>query len=216
MASVNAGMIAASVDSMARGSRSCVQISLKVANSIVAVAGIGIVLYSLWMIGVCFREKDDHRFYFSWFVCAFLAVGISFCVIACIGHAAANTRRGLCLSCYILLIFFILVAESFIIGDIFLNEDWKKDFPKDPSDRFDDFVDWVEDNCNAFKSMALLLAISQITSMIMAMILRTMRLHDYRSKFVVVDGHPYDKLPLLNHPAQPPAFVVAQAHHPQA
>ncbi|GAB4831202.1 hypothetical protein Ancab_005212 [Ancistrocladus abbreviatus] len=213
MASLNSG-ITPVIYSMARGAKSCVQTSMKAANSVTGILGIAMLIYSLWMIGVYFREMDDHKFYFPWFICAFAAAGISFCFIAYVGHTAANIASGICLSCYSLLLLLLLLLEASLAADLLLNHDWKKDFPKDPTKRFDDFVNYVEHNSIAFKWIALLVAFSQVTSFLMATILKNMGQDHRQSNFDGIDNHPYDKHPLLNDVVQPHQYAVGQAHLP--
>ncbi|KAK3005378.1 hypothetical protein RJ639_016791 [Escallonia herrerae] len=157
----------------------CSRMSLKLANSALGVAGIAMILYSLWMIRVWQRDAegssfDDHPSAFPWFIHAFLSVGITLCAIACLGHVAADTANPHCLAFHMVLIFLLLLLETGIIADVFLNSDWEKDFPKDPSGTFDDFKDFVKSNQDVCQWVCLLIITAQGASILFATVLRTL------------------------------------------
>ncbi|KAL9236773.1 hypothetical protein vseg_011405 [Gypsophila vaccaria] len=194
---------------MDRSTRILIRTSLKLANSIMAIAGIAILMYSVWIVVVCLR--DYHRYHFSWFLWACIGIGSILCVTSLIGHAAVRTRNNCLLSLYILLVFLLLLAEILVTADVFLNDDWDKDFPKDRTHRFKDLVDFADDNEEIFTFLAFLLLFSQAVSFILAMILRTMH-HNHKHRSVdelhydnhVSVGTPY----ALGHPQFPPKTNV--------
>ncbi|KAG5528490.1 hypothetical protein RHGRI_029248 [Rhododendron griersonianum] len=59
-------------------------------------------------------------------------------------------------------IFFLLPVETALITDISLNSHWEKDFPEDPSGRFDDFDDFVKSNFDICKWIGWLLVLAQV------------------------------------------------------
>ncbi|KAH9617368.1 hypothetical protein KSS87_011206 [Heliosperma pusillum] len=193
--------------SMDRSSRICMRTTLKLANSIMLLAGIAILMYSVWIIVVCLRDYQKHHF--PWFLWVCIGTGAIFCFTAFIGHIAVARRNNCLLSLYILAVFLLLLAEILVTADVFLNDDWDKDFPKDPTHRFDDFVDFADDNEKVFSFLAILLLFSQVVSFILAMILRTMH-HNHRS--FLEDEHD-DQIPVgapyvLGHPQYPPETHV--------
>lgn len=181
---------------MDRSAKKCIKASLKLTNSVMAFTGIAILMYSVWMMAVCLR--DYQMYSLPWFLWACIGTGIIFSFIACTGHAGANTRSNFLLSLYILFMFLLILVESLITADIFLNDDWDKDFPKDHTKRFDDFVDYVDSNSDNFRCLALLIAFSQGLSFLLAMILRAMA-YSHRN-----NEDEEARLPFLNH----------QNHHP--
>ncbi|KAL1345803.1 hypothetical protein AAHE18_08G144200 [Arachis hypogaea] len=73
------------------------------------------------------------------------------CVVTCLGHMAADSMNGYCLSCYMMSMIIILLLEGVVTADILLNSDWEKDLPEDPTGKFNDFKDFVESNFDVCK-----------------------------------------------------------------
>ncbi|KAK2976766.1 hypothetical protein RJ640_030116, partial [Escallonia rubra] len=224
----------------------CLRMSLKLVNSALGVAGIAIILYSLWMIRVWQRDAEgssfnDHPSAFPWFIHAFLCIGITLCAIACLGHVAADTANPHCLAfvsfilmnftCsspppsvgdlvsilflssailhsryslshvmhkYMVLIFLLLLLETGIIADVFLNSNWEKDLPEDPSGRFNDFKDFVKSNQDVCQWIFLLIITTQGASILFATVLRTLGT-DQGTDYVTHGEY----RPLLYPPVQP-------------
>ncbi|KAK9681937.1 hypothetical protein RND81_10G038300 [Saponaria officinalis] len=193
---------------MDRSHRIWIRTTLKLSNSIMAIAGITTLLYSVWITVVCLR--DYHKHHFPWFLWACIGIGSIFCVTAFIGHIAVQAKNDCLLSLYILVMFLLLLAEILVTADVYLNDDWDKDFPKDPTHRFKDFVDFADDNEEVFTFLAFFLLSSQVVSFILAMTLRTIHYnrrsfdehHHYDDQVSV--GTPY----ALGHPQFPPQTNV--------
>lgn len=153
--------------------------SLKIANLTIGLMGIAMLIYGIWMIRVWQRDaanspsSPDYA-QFPWFIHAFLGVGTALCAITCLGHIAANSANSCCLSFYIFIIFVLLLSEIAITADVFLNSDWEKDLPEDPSGRFDDFKDFVNSNKDVCQSIALLCVLTQGCCILLATMLRTL------------------------------------------
>ncbi|KNA10486.1 hypothetical protein SOVF_144010 [Spinacia oleracea] len=116
--------------------RSFFQSLTKMFNAFIGMAGIAMVIYSLWMIRVWNKHTsrypfDDSDYPVPWFIYTFLGLGLTFCVITCSGYIAAETMNGCCLYLYIMCMFLLLVLEGVITTDVFLNRNWEQDFPKD-------------------------------------------------------------------------------------
>ncbi|XP_059671046.1 tetraspanin-19-like [Cornus florida] len=185
---------------MVRVMKSCIQSSLKLMNSIIAILGIVMILYSLCMIKVWQKDAegssvDHHNSTFPWFIHAFLGIGISLCASTCLGHFAADTANAYYLSCYMLIIFSLLLIETAIVSDVFINSDWDKDLPDDPSGRFDNFKDFVKSNIDVCVWIGLLILVAQGFSILFALVLRTIQEDE-------VTSHEFtpSRLPLLQHP----------------
>ncbi|KAA8519815.1 hypothetical protein F0562_014095 [Nyssa sinensis] len=165
--------------------------------------GIAMILYSLWMVRVWQRDmKDDYYSTFPWFIHGFLGIGILLRAITCLGHIAADTANAYCLSCYMVIIFMLLLLEIAMMADVFLNSDWKKDLPEDPTGRFDDFKDFVKSNFDICKWIGLLIILVQGFSILLATALRTLGPADHVINYESDDNYaPSGLLPLLNpHP----------------
>lgn len=197
---------------MARLARSCLQSFLKVVNSTLGIVGIAMILYGLWMIRAWQREMedlsfDDFKTTTPWFIYTFLGAGITLCAITCVGHLSASVANSCCLSCYMMIIFSLLLLETAIGADILLNSDWEKDLPNDPTGRFKDFKDFVKSNFEIFKWIGLLIVLAQGLSILVALILRSLGPNkDYESD----DEYNPARLPLIKHGVQPAPCVCPE------
>ncbi|XP_031268317.1 tetraspanin-19-like isoform X2 [Pistacia vera] len=203
---------------MARIARTCIQSFLKAVNLVMGMVGIAMILYGLWMIRVWQRDMEDSSFEdfnstAPWFIYTFLGIGVSFCLIAGLGHIAADSANGFCLSCYMVVILLLLLLESAMAADILLNSDWEKDLPADPTGRFHDFKEFVKSNFDIFKWIGFSIILAQGSSTLLAMALRGLR-SNRSSNCDSDDEYPPPRLPLLNHQVQAPAFVIGDPHFP--
>ncbi|NP_001145473.1 Tetraspanin-19 [Zea mays] len=156
--------------------RSCVQTALKAANSVVGLAGIAVILYALWMLRAWYREVADLQQHLPvpWCIYTFLGLGIFLCLLTCSGHIAAETANGHCLSCYMTIVFVLIMLEGAITMDVFLNSNWEEDFPADPSGKFEDFKHFVRSNFEICEWVGLSVVAAQVLSIILGMVLRTL------------------------------------------
>ncbi|XP_074568649.1 tetraspanin-19-like [Curcuma longa] len=164
---------------MVRWARSCLQSALKLMNSVIGLAGMGMILYSLWMIRSWYKDIDDGYSFSAdssppWFIYTFLGLGIFLCLITCVGHIAAETANSHCLSCYMIFLFLLLILEGAITADILLNRNWAEDFPEDPTGKFDELKKFVRLNYKMCKWIGLLIVAAQASSIITAMVLKAL------------------------------------------
>ncbi|KAI3456277.1 hypothetical protein Pfo_012940 [Paulownia fortunei] len=111
--------------------KKCLKSSLKLLNSSMGLGGIAIIIYGVLMIRVWQPDEEgssSDQFTIPWFFHAFLGVGIALCAITCLGHIAAQTANTYCLSCYIIIVLLLLVLETVIMADLFLDPNWGKGF----------------------------------------------------------------------------------------
>lgn len=190
------------------------QSTMKAVNLTLGMVGVAMIFYGFWMVRVWQRDMEGSSFEdFSstapWFICTFLGIGITLCFITCLGHTAADSANGFCLSCYMVIIFVILLLEAAIAADLLLNSDWEKDLPEDPTGRFHDFKEFVETNFDTFKWIGFSIILAQGFSILLATALRALgpnRSTDYYSD----DEYSPVRLPLMNHQAKPPAYVIGK------
>ncbi|XP_027346652.1 tetraspanin-19 isoform X2 [Abrus precatorius] len=187
---------------MVRVLRSCLQSILKLVNSVIGMSGLAMILYSAWMIRVWQRQMGELPFGHDsdypppWFIYTFLGLGVTFCVITCSGHVAAETANGCCL-------YLVSFSSAAVSVDVFLNQDWEEDFPKDPSGNFDQFKNFIRSNYEMCKWIGLSLVSVQGLSLLLAMILKALGPHQYYDSD---DEYALDRVPLLKN--APPQYVV--------
>ncbi|PIN19734.1 hypothetical protein CDL12_07582 [Handroanthus impetiginosus] len=163
--------------------------SLKVLNSAIGMGGIAVIAYGVLMIRIWQPDVDDHspssshhNFTLPWFFHAFLGAGVALCATACLGHIAANTAHIFCLSCYISIVLLLLIFETIIVANLFIDSHWEKELPKDLCDRLDDFKDFVDSNDEIWKWVAWFIFLLQGICVLLATVLRTQETNE-------VDGH---------------------------
>ncbi|KAG1359560.1 Tetraspanin-19 [Cocos nucifera] len=181
---------------MGRMLRSFLQSVLKLVNSVIGMAGMGMILYSLWMMRVWYKQSGGLASSPPWFVYTFLGLGIFLCLITCSGHIAAETASGHCLSCYMIFVFLLVMLEAAVTADIFLNQNWEEDFPEDPTGKFDELKDFVRSNFEMCKWIGLLVVAAQALSIFLAMVLRALG-PDHGSYYDSDDDIVPARLPLL-------------------
>ncbi|XP_022720476.1 tetraspanin-19-like isoform X2 [Durio zibethinus] len=203
---------------MARIIKSCMQSILKGVNSIMAMVGISMILYGVWMVRVWQRDMggssfDDFNSTSPWFIYTFLVTGICLCLLTCLGHIAADSANGFCLFWYMVIISVLLLVETGIAADILLNSDWEKDLPEDPTGRFHDFKEFVQSNIDIFKSIGLIIILGQGLSVLSAMALRALgpnQCSNYDSDEEFLPA----RLPLINNHAQQPVYAIGDSPFP--
>ncbi|URD84456.1 Tetraspanin family [Musa troglodytarum] len=164
--------------------RSCLQSVLKLVNSVMGLAGMGVILYSLWMLRSWYKHIDGSSFAGPvssppWFVSLILVFSVQ----------------------YMAFVFLLVLLEAALIADIFLNREWEEDFPEDPTGKFDELKNFVRSNFEMCKWIGLLVVAAQAFSIFMAMVLRALgpdNSIDYDSD----DGFVPARLPLLRNKVQ--------------
>ncbi|CAN8257511.1 unnamed protein product [Cochlearia groenlandica] len=196
--------------------RSCIQSMLKVVNSLIGMVGISMILYAVWLI----RQWQEQTGYlpFStahpspWFIYAFLSLGAILFVVTCAGHIAAETIHGFCLYFYMAFIVLLVMVEGGVVVDIFLNPDWKKDFPEDPSGAFRQFSNFIESNFKICRWIGLSIVSVQGVSVLLAMLLKALGPHSRRRHYDDSDDeyNSVSTVALLRDTRQPPPYAVGE------
>lgn len=183
---------------------------LRVTNVNIAVFGIIILFYWVWMFLFSLAYFKQYVFA-SWFIWACFGIGTIFCCQACAGFAAAATRKAILLDYYIIVMFLLLLVESLMTANVLLNDKWDETFPKDRTQRFDEFVDFVEVYYIFFMLLDLIVILTQVTSFTTAVIMRLTKakLREYPNNY---DN--YQAIPSFNHHGmQAPPYVVGLPQH---
>ncbi|XP_021717378.1 tetraspanin-19 isoform X2 [Chenopodium quinoa] len=200
--------------------RSFFQSLMKMFNAIVGMAGIAMVIYSLWMIRVWQKQTgqspfDDSDYPVPWFIYTFLGLGVTFCVITCSGHIAAETLNGCCLYLYIMFMFLLLVLEGVITADVFLNRKWEQDFPKDATGNLHELKVFIGQNFDFCKWIGLSILAGQGLSFLLSVVLKALGPH--RDRYYDSDEESYaaSRRPLLRNSADPSHLVVDPRYVPK-
>ncbi|KAI3744992.1 hypothetical protein L1987_58091 [Smallanthus sonchifolius] len=190
---------------MTRMLRICIQSLLKLVNSFIAMCGIAMILYAIWMIRAWQREIGDFDHPVPWFIYTMLGLGVTLCVITCSGHIAAETANGCCLYCYLVFVVFLLMLEGAVTLDVFLNHNWEEDFPKDPSGNFNEFKDFIKENFDICKWVGLSIVSVQVLCTVLALILKGLGPHQER-QYDSDDDYTLAEVPLLRNYVPQPSY----------
>ncbi|EFJ14787.1 hypothetical protein SELMODRAFT_229009 [Selaginella moellendorffii] len=177
--------------------RGCLQIVVKLLNLLLFVIGLGMILYSVWMLNQLHKHGDDDdglnslpvvrsellgamanssRIELSlpvpWFVYAFMGVGIFVCIISFSGYVAAEAASGCCLCCSSVFLGIFLLLQAALAATIFFDKSWERDFPKDPTGEIHSIRKFVEKNAEFCKWIGLSVVIVEVLSLLFGMILR--------------------------------------------
>lgn len=169
----------------------------------------GMILYSLWMIRVWYRQTGDfwNDSNPPWFIYTFLGLGVMFCLITCSGHIATETGNGHCISCYMVFVFLLVMLEAAVTADIFLNRHWEEDFPEDKTGRFEEFKHFVRSNFELCKWIGLAVVAVQAVCVFLAIVLRALG-PDRGSYYDSDDDYVPARLPLLRNQVQHNQYVA--------
>ncbi|KAL0305756.1 UNVERIFIED_CONTAM: hypothetical protein Sradi_5992900 [Sesamum radiatum] len=187
------------------------KLALKFYNSSMGLGGIAIIVYGVLMIRVWQTDENgssSHHITIPWFFHAFVGVGIALCATTCLGHIAAKTANIPCLSCYISIVLLLLLSETVIMADLFLNPNWEKELPENLFDRIDEFNDFVKASDYIWRWVVWSIFLIQGVCVLLATTLRTHETNE-------VDGYNDETededlrqpLPLLAH-ASVDAYIV--------
>ncbi|XP_051136168.1 tetraspanin-19-like [Andrographis paniculata] len=192
---------------MGRMARSCIQSMLKLTNSVLGMVGIAVAIYAIWMLRVWLRHYESTEVPIPWFIYTVLGLGVAVCVISCSGHVAAETATGCCLYIYMVFVFLLFVLEATVTADIFLNHNWKEDFPEDPTGNFDNLKDFIQENFDICKWIGLSVVALEGINILLAMILKALGPHPERY-YESDDEYLPARVPLLKNYIPPQSYVV--------
>ncbi|KAF6141412.1 hypothetical protein GIB67_021228 [Kingdonia uniflora] len=120
-----------------------------------------------------------------------------------------NLLVNLKLEQYMVLVFILFLLEAAVAADVFLNRNWEKDFPDDPTGKFDELKHFVKSNFDVCKWIGVSIVAAQGLSILLSMILRA--LGPGQGKCYDSDeDYESARLPLLNNQSHPPPYVVGE------
>jgi hypothetical protein len=141
----------------------------------------------------------------AWFIYLFIGVGAVLFVISCFGCIGAATRNGCCLTCYAVLVVLLILVELACAAFIFFDKSWKDEIPTDKSGDFDMIYEFLEDNWEIIKWVALGVVILEAVLFLLALIIRAAnRPAQYDSDDEYIGGPSQQiRQPLINRPPAP-------------
>ncbi|KAH7435791.1 hypothetical protein KP509_06G079900 [Ceratopteris richardii] len=97
-----------------------------------------------------------------------LGLGLIICLISFIGHIAAETSIGCCLSSYMFFLVILLLLQGAFVAEVLLNENWEEIIPDDPSGLFDSIKEFVEANADFCKWTGIAVVIIEVVGLLLA------------------------------------------------
>ncbi|KAG4930511.1 hypothetical protein AAZX31_17G148100 [Glycine max] len=218
--------------------RGCWECLLKLLNFILTLAGLAMVGYGIYLF-VEYNKAWDNTLNFSedktevqfgrpmlvvvslsnsfldelpkaWFIYLFIGIGAVLFVISCFGCIAALTRNGCCLSFYSVLVLLLILVELGCAAFIFFDKSWKEEIPKDKTGDFDMIYEFLRENWNVVRWVALGIVIFEALLFVLALIVRAAnRPPEYDSDEEYINPRQQVRQPLLNRPAGPASGAPA-------
>ncbi|KAG5097733.1 hypothetical protein JHK82_047587 [Glycine max] len=218
--------------------RGCWECLLKLLNFILTLAGLAMVGYGIYLF-VEYNKAWDNTLNFSedktevqfgrpmlvvvslsnsfldelpkaWFIYLFIGIGAVLFVISCFGCIAALTRNGCCLSFYSVLVLLLILVELGCAAFTFFDKSWKEEIPKDKTGDFDMIYEFLRENWNVVRWVALGIVIFEALLFVLALIVRAAnRPPEYDSDEEYINPRQQVRQPLLNRPAGPASGAPA-------
>ncbi|ESW28635.1 hypothetical protein PHAVU_002G005100 [Phaseolus vulgaris] len=138
----------------------------------------------------------------AWFIFVFIGIGVVLFLISCFGCIGAATRNGCCLSCYSILVVLLILIELGCAAFIFFDKNWKEEIPTDKTGDFDAIYEFLSENWNIVRWVALGIVVFEALLFLLALIVRAVnKPADYDSDEEFINPR---QQPLLNRPAAAP------------
>ncbi|KAB5564189.1 hypothetical protein DKX38_004243 [Salix brachista] len=114
------------------------------------------------LMAVSLSDSISDKLSKAWFIYVFVAVGIILFIISCFGCIGAATGNGCCLTCYSILIVLLILVELGCAAFIFFDKSWKEEIPTDKTGDFGMVYDFLKENWNIVKWVALGIVILEV------------------------------------------------------
>ncbi|XP_010518876.1 PREDICTED: tobamovirus multiplication protein 2A [Tarenaya hassleriana] len=182
--------------------RGCLECLLKFLNFLLALVGLGMVGYGIYLFVEYQRATDNSHMvtqtgddgYVSfgrpmlmvvalsndifdklpkaWFIYLFIGIGVVLFVVSCCGCVGTCTRNGCCLSCYSALVILLIIVELGCAAFIFFDKSWKKEIPADRTGNFNMIYKFLQDNWKIVKWVALGAVVLEALLFLLALMVR--------------------------------------------
>ncbi|GAB2284852.1 hypothetical protein Dimus_019305 [Dionaea muscipula] len=158
-------------------SRSCLRRSLRVVNILVNMCGVGMIIYSIWLLkkwdeGVSQLPPESRSSLpRPWFILVSLAVGIIICLSTLFGHMVANCDSKSVLSIYVISIFSLVLLQGGVIIAIFFKMDLASQLVKYIDDEHKSFKSFIMFHLYMCRVISIMALVAQISVVLLAVTL---------------------------------------------
>ncbi|KAJ6389105.1 hypothetical protein OIU77_027456 [Salix suchowensis] len=156
------------------------------------------------LMAVSLSDSISDKLSKAWFIYVFVAVGVILFIISCFGCIGAATGNGCCLTCYSILIVLLILVELGCAAFIFFDKSWKEEIPTDKTGDFGMVYEFLKQNWNIVKWVALGIVILEALIFMLALVVRAAnRPVEYDSDDELIAPRQQNRQPLLNRPPGP-------------
>ncbi|GAY49664.1 hypothetical protein CUMW_120850 [Citrus unshiu] len=171
--------------------RGCLECLLKLLNFLLTIVGLAMVGYGIYLfveykradnsgtvspvsgdegfvqlgrpmlMAVSLADSIFDKLPKAWFIYLFIGVGVVLFVISCVGCIGATTRNGCCLTCYSVLVILLILVELGCAAFFYFDKSWREEIPADRTGDFNMIYDFLRENWNIVKWVALGVVILQ-------------------------------------------------------
>ncbi|EPS67767.1 hypothetical protein M569_07007 [Genlisea aurea] len=145
----------------------------------------------------------------AWFIYLFTGIGVVVLVISCFGCIGASIRNRCCLTCYAVFVVLLILLELGLAAFVFFDKSWKEEIPRDKTGNFDQIYEFLDDNWEIIKWLALGFVIFEALLFLLALVVRAgNRPADYDSdEEYITAPRQQIRQPLISRPPVPAAGI---------
>ncbi|KAK6927384.1 Tetraspanin/Peripherin [Dillenia turbinata] len=160
---------------MTRCTRCCLHSSMKMVNIVVNLCGIGMIVYSLWLLKKWYEGVAELGSSVPlprpWFIVTCLSVGMVVCLSTLCGHMVYNCMTNHSLAIYILSICSLLSLQVAVIVTIYFKMDWASEIDKYIDDNHKYFERFVIFHLTMCRCITVIVVVAQANVVLLAAIL---------------------------------------------
>ncbi|KAL6905368.1 hypothetical protein ACP4OV_002969 [Aristida adscensionis] len=110
----------------------------------------------------------------AWFIYLFIGVGAVVFLVSLFGCIGTGTRNTCCLCFYAFLVILLILAEAGAAAFIFFDHSWKDVIPVDKTHNFDVMYDFLNENWEIARWVALGVVVFEVLLFLLALVVRAM------------------------------------------
>ncbi|KAK6912714.1 hypothetical protein RJ641_022315 [Dillenia turbinata] len=160
---------------MIRCTRCCLHCSMKIVNTVVNLCGIGMIIYSLWLLKKWFEGVAELGSPVPlprpWFIFTCLGVGMVVCLSTLTGYMVYNCMSNHSLAIYILSICSLLSLQVAVIVTVYFKMDWASEIDKYIDDKHKYFERFINFHLMLCRYIMVMVAAVQANVVLLAAIL---------------------------------------------
>ncbi|XP_031503605.1 tobamovirus multiplication protein 2A-like [Nymphaea colorata] len=147
----------------------------------------------------------------AWFIYLFIGIGVILFIVSVFGCIGLATRHSCCLSCYAVLVLFLILVELAFAAFIFFDHNWEDDIPTDSTGDFDMIYDFLKDNWKIARWVALGIVILEAFTFLLALVVRAANSPGYDSDDEYIFPRSGIRQPFIGRQALPATGVPVPA-----